>query len=215
MIDVRKTPEDVRVTDHALILRLPPHLSARRLENYCVVRGGGDGDGDGDGSGTCASPCTFAAVGDEKSHRGWAPGAESRHPRALCHAWLRWTAATSSWLPRTAARGRGNASSQKKKRVAPSSTGSRTSRTGPARAVLRGVRGAEAPGFEQAMGCRGAEWGAEWEDDVIHAHHRNKATHLRARYRARRGFRGENNGAHSPGRTGVNYGARVSVRARR
>jgi hypothetical protein len=42
---------------------------------------------------------------------------------------------------------------------------------------------------------------------LFHSDHRNKSLHLRHKYRARRGFRAENNGAHSPGaHFGVNYG---------
>ena len=220
VIDVRKTPEDVRVTDHALILRLPPH--ALRASSGELLRRAGRRrrrTRDGDGFRYLRVSVHVRGVGDEKS----APGVG--HP-------ARGKSAPARAVPRVVEGGRRRrrrgfrgrrvrgrrgrvepnprVPNPRKKRVALVIDGfthlahrARPGRCFEAFGVPR------PPGSNRRWGVGGAEWGAEWEDDVIHAHHRNKATHLRARYRARRGFRGENNGAHSPGaHFGVNYGAR-------
>ena len=210
--------EDARVTDHALILRLPPTLSARRLENYCVVRGGGDGGGASEATRYLRVSVHVRTVGDEKSAPGRdgeaRGGRDGGHPRALCHAWLRvdgGDVVVASADDDGGGGEGGNASSaKKKKRVALVIDGfthlahrARPGRCFEAFGVPR------PPSSNRRWGVGVVERGDEWEDDVIHADHRNKATHLRARYRARRGFRGENNGAHTPGaHFGVNYGAR-------
>ena len=172
VIDVRKTPEDVRVTDHALILRLPPHLSARRLEKYCVVQEGGDGDGDEGGFRYLRVSVHGCDVEDEKSAPGVGhPGTESRHPRALCRV----VEVDGGDVVVASTDGGygdgGNASGQTpgahfsspKKRVALVIDGFThlAHRARPGR-CFEAFGGAEAPGFEQAMalsrcrvGCRG------------------------------------------------------------
>ena len=194
-IDARE-PGDVRVTDHALILKLPSNLSVRRLCNYDVHRG------DNDGSRYEYNGSRYIRVSIEARRVGEDPGDGHRH--TLCHAWLKPEAGDVQVT--------GGDNGQRLSLVIDGFT-HLLHRASPGRCfevfgIPRLPNANEFRGWLTGPTVTGtASMDIDEEYALFHSDHRNKSLHLRHKYRARRGFRAENNGAHSPGaHFGVNYG---------
>lgn len=194
-IDARE-PGDVRVTDHALVLKLPSpsSLSVRKLCNYDVCRGDDDG--------SMYNGSRYIRVSIEARRVGEDPGDGYRH--TLCHAWLKPEAGDVQVS--------GGDNCQRLSLVIDGFT-HLLHRASPGRCfevfgIPRLPNGSEArralTGHEQRL--QGL-LDIDEEFAMFHSDNGNKSAHARHKYRARRGFRAENNGAHSPGaHFGVNYG---------
>ena len=194
-IDARE-PGDVRVTDHALVLKLPSpsNLSVRRLCNYDVCRGDDDG--------SMYNGSRYIRVSIEARRVGEDPGDGYRH--TLCHAWLKPEAGDVQVS--------GGDSGQRLSLVIDGFT-HLLDRASPGRCfevfgIPRLPNGSEArralTGHEQRL--QGL-LDLDEEYAMFHSDNGNKSAHARHKYRSRRGFRAENNGAHSPGaHFGVNFG---------
>ena len=186
-IDARE-PGDVRVTDHALILKLPSNLSVRRLCNYDVHRG------DNDGSRYEYNGSRYIRVSIEARRVGEDPGDGYRH--TLCHAWLKPEAGDVQVT--------GGDNGQRLSLVIDGFT-HLLHRASPGRCfeafwIPRLPNANEFRGWLTGPMVTGkASMFIDEEFALFHSDHRNKSAHLLHKYRARRGFRAENNGAHSPG----------------
>jgi hypothetical protein len=191
-------PGAVRVTDHALILKLPANFSARRLNNYDVYRGGTNAHGADDGS-------LYIRVSIEARRVGEDPSDGYRH--TLCHAWLQPEAGDLYG-------GSENGGDLYGGSLVIDGFTHLLHRASPGRCfeafgiprlpnandAFRGwLTGPKVPGTASMF--------IDEQFALFHSDNRNKSTHARHKYRSRRGFRAENNGAHSPGaHFGVNFG---------
>ena len=167
-------------------------LVYRRLNNYDVYRAGTHGGDDGS---------LYIRVSIEARRVGEDPSDGYRH--TLCHAWLQPEAGDLSG---------GSENGEALSLVIDGFT-HLLHRASPGRCfeafwIPRLPNANEFRGWLTGPMVTGkASMFIDEEFALFHSDHRNKSAHLRHKYRARRGFRAENNGAHSPGaHFGVNYG---------
>ena len=167
-------------------------LVYRRLNNYDVYRGGTHSGDDGS---------LYIRVSIEARRVGEDPSDGYRH--TLCHAWLQPEAGDLSG---------GSENGEALSLVIDGFT-HLLHRASPGRCfeafwIPRLPNANEFRGWLTGPMVTGkASMFIDEEFALFHSDHRNKSAHLLHKYRARRGFRAENNGAHSPGaHFGVNYG---------